>query len=408
VGFAVLYLDLDHFKDVNDTLGHPVGDILLQEVAERLQSNTREADTVARFGGDEFAVVVAEAGDPADAAILADKLISILAKPYSIQANDIYSGASMGIDLYGPDACDAETLLSHADIALYRAKSEGRGGYRFFTDVMDAEVRMQVSLGTELHQALDSGQFYLEYQPQVAIDGARIVGVEALVRWRHPQRGILGPGRFIPVAEKSGVIVKLGHWVLMTACRQAKVWLDSGLAIGRIAVNLSAVQFQSPIALEADIADVLADTGLPPQLLELELTETVLMNASREHGDIILRLRRLGVTIAIDDFGTGYSSLDYLRRYPADRIKIAQNFVQHLESVPGDVSIVKATIGLAHELGINVIAEGVETREQLELLENWGCNEVQGFYFARPLAEQDVTLLLRNGGILQPGTGSLD
>jgi len=408
VGFAVLYLDLDHFKDVNDTLGHPVGDIVLQEVAERLQSNTREADTVARFGGDEFAVVVAEAGDPADAAILADKLISILAKPYSIQANDIYSGASMGIDLYGPDACDAETLLSHADIALYRAKSEGRGGYRFFTDVMDAEVRMQVSLGTELHQALDSGQFYLEYQPQVAIDGARIVGVEALVRWRHPQRGILGPGRFIPVAEKSGVIVKLGHWVLMTACRQAKVWLDSGLAIGRIAVNLSAVQFQSPIALEADIADVLADTGLPPQLLELELTETVLMNASREHGDIILRLRRLGVTIAIDDFGTGYSSLDYLRRYPADRIKIAQNFVQHLESVPGDVSIVKATIGLAHELGINVIAEGVETREQLELLENWGCNEVQGFYFARPLAEQDVTLLLRNGGILQPGTGSLD
>jgi EAL domain-containing protein (putative c-di-GMP-specific phosphodiesterase class I) len=334
-------------------------------------------------------------------------LISILAKPYSIQGNSIYSGASIGIDLYGPNACDAETLLSHADIALYRAKSEGRGSYRFFTEAMDAEVRMQVSLGTELHQALDSGQFYLEYQPQVAIDGARVIGVEALVRWRHPQQGILGPGRFIPVAEKSGVIVKLGHWVLLTACLQAKTWLDSGLKIGRIAVNLSAVQFQSPIALETDIADVLADTGLPPQLLELELTESVLMNASREHGDIILRLRRLGVTIAIDDFGTGYSSLDYLRRYPADRIKIAQNFVQRLESVPGDVSIVKATIGLAHELGINVIAEGVETREQLELLKNWGCKEVQGFYYAKPLAEEDVTILLRNGGILQPGSGSL-
>jgi diguanylate cyclase (GGDEF)-like protein/PAS domain S-box-containing protein len=404
MGFSVLYLDLDHFKDVNDTLGHPVGDSLLQEVAERLQANTREVDTVARFGGDEFAVVVSDAGDPADAAILADRLISSLGKPYSIQGNDIYSGASMGIDLYGPDACDAETLLSHADIALYRAKSEGRGGYRFFTEAMDAEVRLQVSLGTELHQALDSGQLYLVYQPQVAIDSARVIGVEALVRWRHPQRGILGPGRFIPAAEKTGIIVKLGHWVLRTACRQAREWLDAGIGIGRIAVNISAVQFRSPIALEADIAAILAETGLPPQLLELELTETVLMSATREHGDIILRLRKLGVTIAIDDFGTGYSSLDYLRRFPADRIKIAQNFVQHLESMPSDVSIVRATIGLARELGISVIAEGVETLEQLELLKEWGCKEVQGFYFAKPLAEDDITLLLRNGGILHPET----
>ena len=406
VGFAVLYLDLDRFKDVNDTLGHPVGDTLLQEVAERLQLNTREADTVARFGGDEFAVVVADVAEPADAAILAEKLIGELAKPYSIRGNKIYSGASMGIDLYGPDACDAETLLSHADIALYRAKSEERGGYRFFTDAMDAEVRIQVSLGTELHQALDFGQFYLEYQPQVAIDDARVIGVEALVRWRHPQRGILGSERFVPVAEKNGTIVKLGHWVLLTACRQGKAWLDAGFTPGRIAVNLSAVQFQSSIALEADIAGVLAETGLPPQLLELELTETVLMSASREHGDIILRLRELGVTIAIDDFGTGYSSLDYLRRFPADRIKIAQNFVQHLESMPSDVSIVRATISLARELGINVIAEGVETREQLELLKEWGCKEAQGFYYAKPLAEKDATLLLRNGGILQPGTDS--
>jgi EAL domain-containing protein (putative c-di-GMP-specific phosphodiesterase class I) len=266
---------------------------------------------------------------------------------------------------------------------------------------MDAEVRLQVSLGTELHQALDCGQLYLEYQPQVAIDGGRVIGVEALVRWRHPQRGILGPGRFIPVAEKNGIIVKLGHWVLLTACRQCKAWLDAGFTPGRIAVNLSAVQFQSSIALEADIAGVLAETGLPPQLLELELTETVLMSASREHDDIILRLRELGVTIAIDDFGIGYSSLDYLRRFPADRIKIAQNFVQHLESMPSDVSIVRATISLARELGINVIAEGVETREQLELLNEWGCKEAQGFYYAKPLAEEDVALLLRNGGILQ-------
>jgi diguanylate cyclase (GGDEF)-like protein/PAS domain S-box-containing protein len=401
LGFAVLYLDLDHFKDVNDTLGHQVGDTLLQAVAERLQLNTREADTVARFGGDEFAVVVADVAVPADAGILADKLIALLDEPYSIQGNEIYSSASMGIDLYGLDAFNAETLLSHADIALYRAKSEGRACYRFFTDAMDAEVRLQVSLGTELHQALDCGQLYLEYQPQVAIDGGRVIGVEALVRWRHPQRGILGPGRFIPVAEKNGIIVKLGHWVLLTACRQCKAWLDAGFTPGRIAVNLSAVQFQSSIALEADIAGVLAETGLPPQLLELELTETVLMSASREHDDIILRLRELGVTIAIDDFGIGYSSLDYLRRFPADRIKIAQNFVQHLESMPSDVSIVRATISLARELGINVIAEGVETREQLELLNEWGCKEAQGFYYAKPLAEEDVALLLRNGGILQ-------
>jgi diguanylate cyclase (GGDEF)-like protein/PAS domain S-box-containing protein len=401
-GFAVIYLDLDHFKDVNDTLGHAVGDALLRAVADRLESNTRESDTVARFGGDEFAVIVGDIAEPADAAILADKLIDALGDPYSILGNEIYSGASIGIDLYGPQARDAETLLSHADVALYRAKSEGRGGYRFFTDVMDTEVRIQVSLGTELHEALSSGQLFLLYQPQFAIDSARITGVEALVRWRHPQRGILGPEIFIPVAEKTGFIVKLGSWVLWTACRQAKAWLDAGIEPIRIAVNLSALQFKLPNALETEIVAVLAETGLPPRSLELELTETVLMSARGVHSDIISRLRHLGVTIAIDDFGTGYSSLDYLRRFPADRIKIAQSFVQHLETMPGDASIVKATIGLARELGVRVVAEGVQTREQLELLKGWGCCEVQGFYFAQPLTAEDVTLLLREGGTIQP------
>jgi len=226
--------------------------------------------------------------------------------------------------------------------------------------------------------------------------------VEALVRWRHPRRGILGPGIFIPVAEKTGFIGKLGHWVLLTACLQAKHWLDSGVTPPRIAVNLSGIQFKSPIALEMEIVDILAKTGLPPRLLELELTETVLMNATREHSEILTRLRHVGVTIAIDDFGTGYSSLDYLRRFPVDRIKIAQNFVRHLETMPGNASIVKATIGLAHELGIKVIAEGVETREQLELLKGWGCSEVQGFYLAKPLTAGDITDLLLNGGILLP------
>jgi len=401
-GFAVIYLDLDHFKDVNDTLGHPVGDALLKDVADRLRLNARESDTVARFGGDEFAVVVTGIGEPADAAIVADKLIDALCKPYSIQGNEIYSGASIGIDIYGPESADAETLLSHADVALYRAKSEGRGGYRFFTDEMDQTVRTRVALGTELHAALDGGQLFLLYQPQVAVASGRITGVEALLRWRHPRRGILTPELFIPVAERIGIMVKLGHWVLLQACRQAKTWFDAGGEPIRTSVNLSALQFQSPLALETDIAAILAETGLPPRLLELELTETILMNASREHSDLVPRFHRVGVTIAIDDFGTGYSSLEYLRRFPVDRIKIAQVFVLHLETIRGDVAIVKAIIGLARELGIKVIAEGVETREQLELLKGWGCAEAQGFYFARPLAAEDVTNLLSQGRLLEP------
>jgi EAL domain-containing protein (putative c-di-GMP-specific phosphodiesterase class I) len=272
---------------------------------------------------------------------------------------------------------------------------------------MEREVRLQVSLGTELHEALGSEQLFLLYQPQVGIHSGRITGVEALVRWRHPQRGILGPDIFIPVAEKTGFIVKLGGWVLLQACRQAKASQQMGIEPIRMAVNLSGLQFKLPNALETDIAAVLGKTELPSQWLELELTESVLMNTWREHVDIISRLRQLGVTIAIDDFGTGYSSLDYLRRFPADRIKIAQKFVQHIGTMPGDASIVKATIGLARELGIRVVAEGVETQQQLELLQSWGCCEVQGFYFAMPLAAAEVTSLLRKGDALEPKTGPI-
>jgi diguanylate cyclase (GGDEF)-like protein len=398
--FAVIYLDLDHFKDVNDTLGHPVGDDLLKAVAERLRSNTREIDTVARFGGDEFAVVAPDIAEPADAAALADKLIKAIAAPFPIDGNDIHTGASIGIDLYGPESIDAETLLSHADVALYRAKSEGRDGFRFFTDAMDTEVRTRVALGMELREAIDSDQLFLFYQPQVSIETGRINGLEALVRWRHPERGVLGPDSFIPIAEKIGVIAKLGHWVLWAACRQAKAWLAAGITPVRIAVNLSALEFKTPLAVEKDIIAALEATGLPPRLLELELTETALMEASREHGEVLARLRQLGITIAIDDFGTGYSSLDYLSRFPVDRIKIAQNFVRNLETTPRNAAIVKATLGLAHELSITVLAEGVETKKQLELLKGWGCGEAQGFYFAKPLAEKQVTAMLRSSRIL--------
>ncbi|MEP7088483.1 MAG: EAL domain-containing protein [Nocardioidaceae bacterium] len=404
--FALIYLDLDHFKDVNDNLGHPVGDELLRAVADRLRANTRESDTVARFGGDEFAIILTNVSDPSDAAILAEKLLIALAVPYSLQGSDIHSGASIGIAVYAADAAHAETLLSHADVALYRAKAEGRGGYRFFTDLMDTEVRSRVTLGAELRVAVGQGQLFLMYQPQVAVDTGQIMGLEALVRWQHPQRGVLGPDLFIPLAEQVGIIGKLGHWVLWEACRQARAWLDDGLPLGRMAVNVSALQFRSPVALEADVAAALARSGLAPQMLELELTESVLMDASRDHSDVLQRLRDTGVTVAIDDFGTGFSSLSYLRRFPSDRIKIAQTFVKNLVDMPGDAAIIRATIGLAHELRIDIIAEGVETPEQYELLKGWGIGQVQGFLFSEPLTAQDAAAVLRDGKIVYAGAGA--
>lgn len=395
--FAVLYLDLDHFKDVNDTLGHAVGDELLKLVAERLRSNTRETDTVARFGGDEFAIVATDIQESSDAMFLANKLIAIIGEPFVVRGNQIHTGVSIGIDIFGPESSDAESLLSHADLALYRAKEEGRCGVSLFAPSMESQVRTRVALGAELHAAIAEDQLFLLYQPQIEVLTGRIIGVEALVRWRHPEHGVLGPGLFIPLAEQAGVIGKLGQWVLATACRQAKAWNDAGAPPIRMAVNVSSLQFKTPYALEANIAAALAENELSPEWIELELTETVLMEASREHADVLLRLREIGVTIAIDDFGTGYSSLDYLRRFPVNRIKIAQIFVHDLEGTPGNAAIVKATIGLARELGIWVIAEGVERREQLELLTTWGCGEVQGFYCAGPLPPENVQALLLSG-----------
>jgi diguanylate cyclase (GGDEF)-like protein/PAS domain S-box-containing protein len=430
--FALLYLDLDHFKDVNDTLGHPVGDLLLVAVAARLRASVRELDTVARFGGDEFAVLVSDIEEPADAATVTarllaaiaepiaiqeaagaaaaagvtDKILHAISEPYSIQGNEIRSGATVGIAVYGPDIPDIETMLSHADVALYRAKSEARGAYRFFSDAMDTEVRARVALGTELREAIASEQLFLMYQPQVELDTGRIVGLEALVRWQHPTRGTVGPGYFIPEAERNGLIVPLGHWVMREACHQAKKWLDAGIAPPLVAVNLSGVQFKRPLELEKDIAAILAESGLPARSLELELTESALMDASREHNDLLLRFRKAGYRIAIDDFGSGYSSLDYLRRFPVDRIKIAQSFIADIGQEPGNDAIVRASLGLARELAIEVVVEGVETAAQLELLKGWGSRVVQGFYFSRPLAVPELTELLRIGRIT-PKMGGL-
>jgi len=395
--FAVLYLDLDHFKDVNDTLGHPVGDALLKEVGVRLRAAAREGDTVARFGGDEFAVLQAGIRDPADPGMLAERLRSVLAAPYSVNGNEIMCGASIGIAVYGTDAQDSETLLARADVALYRAKAEGRGTYRFFTAAMDVEVRTRVSLANDLRRALGSGELFLEYQLQVDAAGFRIVGVEALARWRHPTMGLIPPSVFIPVAEGNGLIGAVEEWAMEEACRQFKDWRDKGIALPRLAVNISAARFKPGANLVEAIDRVRRQYGIPSGQLEFELTESVLMEASQHHADVLLELRARGVLIAIDDFGTGYSSLDYLRRYPVDRIKIAQNFVLELGSKAENAAIVRASIGLAHELGIPILAEGVENDVQLGLLVGWGCNELQGFYFAKPMRGADLEALLRAG-----------
>jgi diguanylate cyclase (GGDEF)-like protein/PAS domain S-box-containing protein len=397
--FGVLYLDLDHFKDVNDTLGHPMGDRLLQLVAERLQANVRDTDTVARFGGDEFAAIVIDVREPEDAAILADKLVKALRQPFSIDGIEVHSGTSVGIAVYGPDSPDAEALLSHADVALYRAKTDGRGTYRFYTDAMDAEVRARVAIETDLSTAVAAGQFFLLYQPQVEVDSGRIVGLEALVRWQHPTRGVLQPESFITAAERSGTMVALGRFILQEACRQAKRWLDAGIAPPLVAVNVSGVQFKAPLELENDIGTILAESGLAPKMLELELTESVLKLASQAQNDELLRLRGMGLRFSIDNFGTGYSSLDYLCRFHVDRIKIPETFITDIGTVSNNASIVHAILGLASALDIEVVVEGVETAAQLALLKAWGCRNIQGFYFAKPLSVPDVTALLRIGSV---------
>jgi diguanylate cyclase (GGDEF)-like protein/PAS domain S-box-containing protein len=393
--FAVLFLDLDHFKDVNDTLGHPAGDQLLRVVSERLRNVVRATDTVARFGGDEFAVLAPEVRNAADAAALADKLIRAIELPCEIQGNDIRIGTSIGVGLYGAGVPGVEAMMSHVDVALYRAKSEGRGTYRFFTEAMDEETRARVKLIAELREAIAAEQLFLVYQPQVELTSGRITGIEALVRWRHPTRGVLTPDGFIREAESSGLIVALGQRVLREACRQGKRWHEAGILPGAIAINLSGAELRSPLELERSVNATLMETGLPPRHLEIELTETVLMGEG-EHHATLARLRARGIRLAIDDFGTGYSSLDYLRRFPADRIKIAQSFVRQLDQ-SGNAAVVKATIGLARELGMAVIAEGIETRGQLETLCGWGCCAGQGFLFARPMLADALEPLLRAG-----------
>jgi diguanylate cyclase (GGDEF)-like protein/PAS domain S-box-containing protein len=393
---AVLFLDLDHFKDVNDTLGHPVGDQLLRRVARRLCDNVRASDVVARFGGDEFAVLLSGRLDPACVEIMARRLVETMELPFALDGNSVHAGVSIGIATYEP-GMSAEEMLAHADVALYRAKAEGRHTWRFFDAGMDLEVRDRVNLTADLREAIATKQLFLAYQPQVDLNSGRIIGVEALVRWRHPTRGVLSPGLFVPAAEHSGLIVPLGRWVLAEACRQARAWLDEGIAPDRMAVNFSALQFRIPGEVIKEIDAVLAATGLPARMLEVELTESAMMMTTRGHSRVLEELRERGVSIAVDDFGTGYSSLALLRRFPVDRIKLAQEFIVDLVAGSNDAVIVQAAIGLARTLGADMIAEGVETAQQLAMLKSWGCGAAQGYFFARPASAEEIAPLLRRG-----------
>ncbi|MRR51630.1 MAG: EAL domain-containing protein [Rhodocyclaceae bacterium] len=398
---ALLYLDLDNFKTINDSLGHPVGDALLKAVAQRLLSCVRDTDTVSRQGGDEFLIVLSGVVDADGITAVADKLLEKLADSFSIEGHDLSTSVSVGIAMYPDDAREFDVLLKKADTALYRAKEAGRNTYRFFTEQMNVEASEYLRIRNGLRRALDNQEFVLHYQPQIELASGRVVGVEALVRWQHPELGLVPPGRFIPVAEDSGLIVEIGAWVIAEACRQGQFWRRNITEDMVVAVNLSAVQFKRG-NLERTVLEALRDTNLTPEGLELELTESILIQDTESVLATVRRLKALGIKLSIDDFGTGYSSLAYLRNFNVDKLKIDQSFVRDLAKGTDSGPIVKAIIQLAHSLNLKTIAEGVEDAVVLEKLRQQGCDEIQGYYYARPMPAADMTRYL------EAGAGSAD
>jgi diguanylate cyclase (GGDEF)-like protein/PAS domain S-box-containing protein len=387
---AVLFLDLDRFKLINDTLGHGTGDQLLTRVAARLSRVLRETETVARLGGDEFIIVIPDVADVESVALVAEKVLAVVAEPELIDKRPLHVTPSIGISIYPQDGADVHSLLRSADTAMYHAKERGRNNFQFFTEDMNQAVLERVSIENDLRIAIVRGEFELFYQPQVDSRSGEITGMEALIRWHHPQRGLVAPNRFIPIAEETGLIVPIGEWVLREACRQAKRWHDAGQSGLRISVNLSARQLQQG-DLGEQIAAILAASNLQPQTLELELTESLLMDDPLTAVKLLHALTALGVRIAIDDFGTGYSSLAYLKRFPVSRLKIDRSFVRDLSTDANDAAIVQAVVAMAESLKMEVIAEGVETVEQLRFLAAHGCFAVQGFLFSRPLPATEFT-----------------
>jgi diguanylate cyclase (GGDEF)-like protein/PAS domain S-box-containing protein len=393
---GLLFLDLDNFKHINDSLGHAVGDLLLQSVANRLVECVRTTDTVCRQGGDEFVILLAEIGQPQDAAHVAETLRAALDMPHLIDGHELHISLSIGISVYPDDGTNVDTLMQNADTAMYHAKASGRNNYQFFRADMNARAVRRLFVESSLRRALKHGEFMLHYQPKIDLATGAMTGAEALLRWQDPDLGLVMPAQFVPIAEDNGLIVPVGRWVLREACRQVQAWLDSGLPAVPVSVNISAAEFRHEGFLEG-VAQILKETGLAPHYLQLELTESILMHDVESSASVLEALKAMGVQLAIDDFGTGYSSLSYLKRFPIDTLKIDQSFVRDIATDSDDATIVAAVIGMGRNLKQRVIAEGVETQEQLEFLQARHCDEGQGFHFSHPVSAEDFARLLDTG-----------
>ena len=393
---AVLFLDVDGFKHINDSLGHPIGDKLLQSIAKRLLGCVRASDTVSRQGGDEFVVLLSEVEQEEDTAILARRMLAQVTRTHTINHQDLHITASIGVSVYPDDGKNAETLIKNADTAMYQAKEKGRQGYQFFKPAMNVRAVERQSIEEGLRRALERQELVVHYQPKVELSSRKITGAEALIRWNHPTRGLVPPGQFISVAEECGLIRPIGAWVLREACKQARAWTEAGLPVLTMAVNVSAMEFREDGFLDG-VFSTLGETGLDPHRLELELTESVLVKRAESAASILQALREKGVQVALDDFGTGYSSLSYLRKFPVDALKIDQSFVRQISTGGDDTIIVIAIIALARSLRLRVVAEGVETAEELAFLGAHHCDEVQGYYFSRPVPAHQFADLLRTG-----------
>ena len=401
---AVLMLDLDHFKHINDSLGHHVGDELLEAVATRLRGCLRESDTAARLGGDEFVISLADIASSEGAETVAMKILALLTEPFEVENRKLHIGGSIGISLYPGDGEDSGSLLRAADTAMYDAKQNGRNIHRFFTPALNEAAQLRHSLTNDAHQACARGEFVLHYQPQVDIEGGKITGLETLLRWNHPEHDLISPALFIPLLEELGLMVEIGQWVLRSACRQNAQWQAAGLPPVRMAVNLSAQQFYRGDIVRT-VKEALDESGLAPEWLELELTESLTLDDTETTLRIMRELKQLGVSLSLDDFGTGWSSLSYLRRFPIDRIKIDRSFMRDVTTHPNAAAVVHSILNLAKSLGLGCIAEGVETAEQLDYLQKQLCSEIQGFLFSKPLPAWELAALLGADG--EPNLGEL-